>query len=207
MQYGGLAGLVSLDGEYLWDLAAWGSARDPRGFRTRHHREHVEGDYKRPPPTGVYEQRYQDSRQKMKREPVFLSVEARRVAVEAIRYAMSDVHELDVIAIAVTRVHVHVLVRLPVVLSKPTLLKGGHRTSSVDDPARHFMGIAKKESSKTLSREGLVMAGGVWAKRGKVKPVGDRAHFLNVYPYILGHVKEGGAVWAHPTKNPLEGYE
>lgn len=22
---------------------------DPRGFRTRHHREHVEGDYKSPP--------------------------------------------------------------------------------------------------------------------------------------------------------------
>jgi hypothetical protein len=23
---------------------------DPRGFRTRHHRQHVEGDYKDPPP-------------------------------------------------------------------------------------------------------------------------------------------------------------
>jgi len=77
----------------------------------------------------------------------------------------------------------------------------------VDDPARHFMGIAKKECSKTLSRAGLVVAGGVWAKRRKVKSVNDRGHFLNVYPYILNHVKEGGAVWAHPVNNPLEGYE
>jgi hypothetical protein len=25
----------------------------PKGFRTRHHREHVEGDYKHPPPKGM----------------------------------------------------------------------------------------------------------------------------------------------------------
>ena len=30
---------------------AW-LAGDARGFRTRHHREHVEGDYKHPPPAG-----------------------------------------------------------------------------------------------------------------------------------------------------------
>jgi hypothetical protein len=86
---------------------------DPKGFRTRHHGEHVEGDYKTPPPKGMYEQRHRQSRDAMKREAVFLSSEAREVAVKAIRYAMMDVHELDVIAIAVTRVHVHVLVRLP----------------------------------------------------------------------------------------------
>jgi hypothetical protein len=27
---------------------------DERGFRTRHHREHVDGDYKSPPPRGLY---------------------------------------------------------------------------------------------------------------------------------------------------------
>ena len=27
---------------------------DPRGFRTRHHREHVPGDYKAPPPVGMF---------------------------------------------------------------------------------------------------------------------------------------------------------
>jgi hypothetical protein len=30
---------------------------DARGFRTRHHREHVEGDYKNPPPAGMYDAR------------------------------------------------------------------------------------------------------------------------------------------------------
>src|SRR4029079_6566514 len=29
---------------------------DPRGWRSRHHREHVDGDYKNPPPTGEVRQ-------------------------------------------------------------------------------------------------------------------------------------------------------
>jgi hypothetical protein len=29
---------------------------DRRGFRTRHHREHIEGDYRHPPPRGMCDQ-------------------------------------------------------------------------------------------------------------------------------------------------------
>ena len=39
---------------------------DPRGFRTRHHREHVEGDYKNPPPKGKYDRQYQRSKKLLK---------------------------------------------------------------------------------------------------------------------------------------------
>jgi hypothetical protein len=53
-------------------LTAYGAwlYRDPRGFRTRHHREHVEGDYKNPPPHGKYADREARSRKLLKQEPV-----------------------------------------------------------------------------------------------------------------------------------------
>ena len=56
---------------------------DPRGFRTRHHKEHVEGDYKNPPVEN-YEQRLRKSKELMKRDPVYLTVTQRRRVVESL---------------------------------------------------------------------------------------------------------------------------
>jgi hypothetical protein len=39
----------------------------PKGFRTRHHREHVQGDYKNPPPNGIYEERHKHAKSLMHR--------------------------------------------------------------------------------------------------------------------------------------------
>src|SRR2546425_7588419 len=55
---------------------------DPRGFRTRHHREHVEGDYKNPPPKGAYDKLWQRSKDLMKRHPVYLTIPQRKRAAE-----------------------------------------------------------------------------------------------------------------------------
>jgi len=170
---------------------------DPRGFRTRKHREHIEGDYKSPPLPGKYEREYRRAKRLMKRPPVFLSPPAREVVVEAIRYALVGVHALELLALAISSQHLHMLVRLPESLRrKPTLSKRGLRMSSVDDPARHYMGIAKKESSKQLAAEKLVAPGGVWAKRGKIVPIADRPHQVNVYHYILDHIREGAVTWS-----------
>src|SRR5262245_43472706 len=43
---------------------------DPRGWRARHHREHVEGDYRNPSPHGKYDKLHEYSKSLMKREPV-----------------------------------------------------------------------------------------------------------------------------------------
>src|SRR5436190_1901454 len=56
--------------------AAW-LPGDPRGFRTRHHREHVEGDYKNPPPPGKYADRLARSKKLLTQEPVKLAPEWR----------------------------------------------------------------------------------------------------------------------------------
>ncbi|WP_437230609.1 hypothetical protein SH661x_002053 [Planctomicrobium sp. SH661] len=46
---------------------------DPRGFRTRHHREHVEGDYRDPPPAGKYEGLHRASERLLKSTPTVFS--------------------------------------------------------------------------------------------------------------------------------------
>ncbi|QNN22940.1 hypothetical protein HED60_11905 [Planctomycetales bacterium ZRK34] len=129
----------------------------------------------------------------MKRSPVHLPLAARAGAVEAIRHALVDVHGLEMLALAVSEEHLHVLVRLPVV-KKPTALRRGLRER---DPARYFMGIAKERSAKKLAADGLVAPGGVWAKRGKIVAIVDRAHQVHVYRYILRHVREGAVAWSY----------
>jgi hypothetical protein len=52
---------------------------DPRGFRTRHHREHIEGDYKNPPPPGKYADKLQRSKESLKQDPVKLNAEFRAI--------------------------------------------------------------------------------------------------------------------------------
>ena len=173
---------------------------DPRGFRTRHHREHVEGDYKSPPPAGAFERRYRRSKRLLKRDAVILSPAARRIAVEEILRTLQR-HEVQVLALSVGGVHMHVLGRFP----KPTFNERGlqcakQRTSAIDDPVRHLMGIAKQWSSKRLMREGFAKSG-IWARRGKIVPIRDRPHQLNVFNYILDHASEGAAVWSFRDEN------
>ena len=165
---------------------------DPRGFRTRKHREHVEGDYKSPPPKGKYDQRHEFAKNSTSREAVILAPDARKIACEAIRVALIDFHKIEAIAIAVSGMHLHLLARFPSA-QEPTDEIRGLRAS---DPVRHFVGIAKKESAKSLTNAGLVKPGGVWAKRGKIVPIKDRRHQVNVFNYILDHEQEGAAVWS-----------
>src|SRR5438874_9854273 len=85
---------------------------DPRGFRTRHHREHVEGDYRNPPPKGTYDERYRQSKDQMSRDPVFLTVEQRQRALDEFVKSFAK-WKIEVRAISIDRVHLHVLARFP----------------------------------------------------------------------------------------------
>lgn len=149
---------------------------DPRGFRTRGHREHVEGDYRNPPEVGRYAERYAKAKKSMKRPPVFLTPRQRRRAME--EFSSSLVRRgIELIVLSIDRVHFHLLARL------------------ADHDPRRWVEIAKKESSHNLKREGLAPVGGLWAVRFECVPVADREHQLSVVPYILKHGKRGGAVW------------
>lgn len=81
---------------------------DPRGWRARHHREHVEGDYKHPPPPGKYRDQFETSKSLLKEPPVILSWEQRLIACRTMAEAFAF-HNIWFEDIAVTAKHFHVL--------------------------------------------------------------------------------------------------
>jgi hypothetical protein len=138
--------------------------------------------------------------------------EARTAAVVSIRHALVDVHQVELLALAVGEKHVHLLARFPRLSEKkPGASRSGlrseseryrHRDLRFTDPPRYFLRIAKERSSKALAAAGFVQAGKVWAARGKVKPIRDRAHQVNVYRYVCEHLEQGAALWEF--RNPEE---
>jgi REP element-mobilizing transposase RayT len=148
---------------------------DPRGFRTRHHREHVDGDYKNPPPHGLYAKEFARSVQSLKQPSVTLGKPLRRIAGEAFREKLTE-RGAFIVCIAVSGQHVHVLAKIPRGV-KP----------------RFLMGLGKKNSNFKLKERGW--EGKLWAKRGRDLRIKDRKHQLSVYRYILAHAKEGAWVW------------
>ncbi len=149
---------------------------DPRGFRTRHHREHVEGDYKNPPPKDKYKLRYDRAKRLMKRDPVYLSIAQRSRAVQIFAECLGK-RNIDVVIIAIDRIHWHVLAKFP------------------DHNPRNWVGIAKKESSAYMKRESLAPAGGLWAVRCKCEPVKSRSHQIEVAEYLRKHSRRGAVLW------------
>src|SRR5205823_8268879 len=83
---------------------------DPRGFRTRHHREHVEGDYKNPPRPGMYEHEERRSREALKQPPVIFPSEFREVVGSAMLEKLEFQGAL-VACLAVASQHIHVLAK------------------------------------------------------------------------------------------------
>ncbi len=135
---------------------------DPRGFRTRHHREHIPYDYRHPPPPGLYTQRYNLSKQLMPRPPVHLTPHQRRLALQEMIKSFTR-QRIEIIALSVDRIHFHLLARFP------------------DHNPRHHIGVAKKESSHYLKETGQSPIGGIWGTRTQCVPIKDRAHQLTVY--------------------------
>lgn len=154
---------------------------DPRGFRTRHHREHVEGDYKNPPPEGTYTGLHASSKQSLDCAPTLLTPAQRAIVGAALHEKLaSSGHEL--VCIAVGGQHVHLQVKLTT-----------HR-------CRLDIGLAKKHAWFALRESGW--NGRLWGKRCKAVPIRDRSHQMNVYRYILAHAGQGAWVWTWKQSPP-----
>ncbi len=184
---------------------------DERGCRTRHHRNHIEGDYKNPPPQGVYDALRDCSKRAMNRQPVILTKEARKAACKVFADTLCY-HHIQIVDLAITSQHYHVLARFPCTKQWLRLMNGepgnthglksvgfnrysrAERQSALDDPPRHFIGIAKKMSSRWLSKYNLVAPGGIWAKRCKPIPIENRKHQLHTAQYIRNHIHENAEV-------------
>ena len=147
---------------------------DPRGFRTRKHREHIEGDYKNPPAPGTYDALFQWSKDHMKQEAVILTLAQQTLLGNAILERFNQLGGF-VEALAVSNSHLHMLAKYPV------------------DRYRVWTGLVKKHAWFVLKDAGLT--GKLWGKRGKELQVRGRGHFENARRYIADHEKEGAWVW------------
>lgn len=152
---------------------------DHRGWRERHHRKHVEGDYKHPPAPGTFEELEDRSRELMIRPPVYLDHEQRKIAGQALIDKLVEKNVL-VVAVSVDSTHFHVLAKF-----------------EEGDP-RMKMGLAKKNASIILKSHGI--PDGTWAIRSKAGPVRTREHQLRVYDYILNHSRKTDA-WTWRLKD------
>ena len=144
-----------------------------RGWRSRHGRDHCVGDYKNPPPAGMYDRLEEYSRRIMKSEPVILTVPQRAAACNAMAEKLISCG-VTVIALSVGARHYHILAQFP------------------DARVRHWVGLAKKYSSHLLSECGL--PGRVWARKCRPLPIRDRSHQVNTFEYILAHRRQGSCV-------------
>ena len=158
---------------------------DPRGFRTRHHREHVEGDYKQPPPKGKYDDKLARSKRLLKQPPVVLPPDWRPVVGEAVAERLASLGAW-VLCLSCGGQHVHLLAKVP-----PPLV-------------REWVGVAKKHAWFVARDRGWV--GKLWAVRGGVKPIADRSHQTKAFWYILRHQSEGAWVadyrYTPPPQSP-----
>lgn len=147
---------------------------DARGWRTRWHREHVEGDYRNPPGCGTFEDVLAQSQESMKHPPVRLDVRRRRIAGQALAEKLVQL-KIELLVLSLDAVHYHALARFP------------------DHKPRWWIGLAKKHASHVLRKYGL--AGAVWARKSHPLPITDRTHQLNVFGYIRDHADVGAWVW------------
>jgi hypothetical protein len=147
---------------------------DSRGFRTRHHREHIEGDYKNPPPPGMYADKEQCSRESMSEPPVILPVELRPVVGMAILKRLRDLGA-EVLVLSVSGQHIHGQARMP-----------------YGQPKR-WVGMAKRHVWFEL--RDLGWQGKLWGKGSKAIPIENRGHQVNTFFYILRHAQQGAWVW------------
>lgn len=148
----------------------------------------------------------------MRRDEVFLDWNQRVIACREMARTLLF-HEVELIDLSVGAAHYHILARFTPVgkeTSPGIRIPGLPKHKKIDTYeiltriARHYVGIAKKNSARALSDAGLVAPGGVWAVRGSIKPITDRRHQLNVVQYIRNHASEGAAVWSHAGKDKAE---
>lgn len=163
---------------------------DPRGWRTRHHREHVEGDYKNPPEEGAWEWLFAYSKRLMKRKEVTLDWTLRVFVLHCV-VAKLLADGVEVLCASLDNRHLHVLARYP--KASP----------------RYALGYAKKYATQKLKAHGLAvgldlqLGEGIWAKRSHPEPIADQDHHVFAFKYILKHAKKGAVVWHFKMPRPV----
>lgn len=148
---------------------------DQRGFRNRKHRIHSSGDYRNPPPPGEHAGLHAFHAARCPDE-VTVAADLRSAVGRAIVQFLLDAG-YRALCVAVTKVHAHALVELPIDLRK----------------VKRIIGEAKRFSSCRVSGS---LPGAVWSAGGKFVPVTTPDHLERAYDYDLYDQRPGAWTWS-----------
>ena len=143
---------------------------DPRGWREKRHRKHVEGDYKNPPPMGTGDRLHRYSGRVLTHQPVHLGQGQRQIAGQGL-VEMLVKDEIELLAVCVDAIHYHILGKF-----------GDRR-----------VGRAKRHAYYLLRTRWQMKK--VWQHLCHVSPIVDRTHQLRVFDYIRNHKNRDSWVW------------
>lgn len=180
---------------------------DNRGWRTRHHRDHIEGDYRHPVPSNRRDGLYGASRLSMK-GPALLVPPQDRPIIGHLALESLSIMDVEVLAPAVTVGHVHMLARCD--KRAPREVGRAVKRHVTTHLGRYLRWIHRREPPAVCENPAVAPECAwrgerdrrLWAKRGREKPVRDRGHQLRVFGYILDHQEENAWVWDF-RKGPL----
>jgi hypothetical protein len=110
------------------------------------------------------------------RDPVYLDLQQRRVALWAIVMSLLQ-RNIEVRMAALEGTRLHLLAPFP------------------DRDPRHWVAIAKKESSHALEQAGMNVKGGVWEAGCKCWPIFGPAHEAHAADHIARCLWRGAEVW------------
>jgi hypothetical protein len=164
---------------------------DARGWRERHHRKHVEGDYRHPPKKGTFEIIEKQSELSMKRDPVHLDRELRDIALQGIVQHLKE-EGVNILVACLDATHLHVLGQFKDLRPRQRLGWAKFFATKLVKESLNAHGSAVRNLLELKEGQGL------WGKRSQSVPIRDRAHRLNTLNYIASHQKKGAAIWLNP---------
>jgi hypothetical protein len=148
---------------------------DRRGFRSRAHRIHSNGNYKFS--GGPDEHRaLREHAEKLSSVKVILTIPQCRTLVGSMAKKFMEM-EIPVAIIAAAATHCHVLIKVG------------------DEDAKPIMGRAKQAGSHALRRQ---LPGRIWGQSSEVVRVCGFLHFASVFWYVKEHSDQGAALWWDP---------
>jgi hypothetical protein len=166
---------------------------DPRGWRERHHRKHVDGDYKNRPKPGTGKEELELSKELMKRDEVRLGKQLQLIVLMSIVATLLN-DGIEILVVSLDDHHLHVLARFR---DRQPRKRMGWAKLQATKAVKRFMEIEQTHGRAVGFQLELKVGEGLWAKRGKENPINDRQHQLNSVEYIADHSKRGAVVYLH----------
>jgi REP element-mobilizing transposase RayT len=153
---------------------------DERGFRSREPQIRSSGDYKHRPPPEEY-RKLREYFEEVAGDEVRFEKELRPIIGRAILQYLRE-QGYKVLAIAVGKVHTHVIVELPRARAK----------------VKWIIGQAKRKASRAVKKW---LPGSVWAAGGEFKIVKDKGHLINAVEYVIYEQGPGAWTWWYRDAN------